>query len=102
MSRNIDSFIKVSGNDIIIKIKVIPNSSANKIIRTSTDTLKITVTSPPIEGKANKKCIAYLSKQFNVPKTKIKILHGENNRNKIIKICDLNSDDFLEKLEKVI
>ena len=101
MIEDIDNFIKIVGNDILIKIKVFPNSSTNKIIKTKHNTLKIKVTSPPVEGKANKKCIAYLSKQFNIPKTKIKILYGENTRNKIIKICDLSLDDFLEKLNKI-
>ncbi|MHC2994846.1 MAG: YggU family protein [Candidatus Atribacteria bacterium] len=102
MNDNPNDFFKIVGNDIIIKTKIIPGSSKNKIIGVYADTLKIAITSPPVEGKANKKCISYLSKLFDLAKSKIEILSGKNSRNKLIKICNINQNDFLNKLEKVI
>lgn len=102
MSSSINDCIKIAGNDIIIKVKIIPGSSKNKIVGMYNNALKIAVTAPPVEGKANKKCISYLSKHFDIAKSKIEILSGKNSRNKLIKIYNINQNYFLEKLEKVI
>jgi len=63
--------------------------------------LKITITAPPVEGKANKKCIAYLAKYFDVAKSRIEIISGKTSKIKLIKIYDISKKDFLEKLEKI-
>ncbi len=102
MNSGIDDCFKITGNDIIIKIKIVPGSSKNKIIGAYNDALKITITAPPVEGKANKKCIAYLAKYFDVAKSKIEIISGQTSKNKLIKIYDISQKEFLEKLEKIV
>jgi len=101
MSNDINNYFKITGNDIIIKVKIVPGSSKNKIIGVFNDSLKITITAPPVEGKANKKCIAYLAKYFNVAKSKIEIISGQTSKNKLIKICDISQKEFLDKLEEI-
>jgi uncharacterized protein (TIGR00251 family) len=101
MSNDIDNYFKITGNDIIIKVKIVPGSSKNKIIGVYNDSLKITITAPPVEGKANKKCIAYLAKYFDMAKSKIEIISGKNSKNKLIKIYDISPKEFLDKLEEI-
>jgi len=101
MSNDIDNYFKITGNDIIIKVKIVPGSSKNKIIGVYNDSLKITITAPPVEGKANKKCIAYLAKYFNVAKSKIEIISGQTSKNKLIEIYDISQKEFLDKLEEI-
>ena len=101
MSSDINNYFKITGNDIIIKVKIVPGSSKNKIIGVYNDSLKITITAPPVEGKANKKCIAYLAKYFNVAKSKIEIISGLASKNKLIRIYDISQKEFLEKIEKI-
>ncbi len=101
MSNDINNYFKIMGNDIIIRVKIVPGSSKNKIIGVYNDSLKITITAPPVEGKANKKCIAYLAKYFNVAKSKIEIISGLASKNKLIRIYDISQKEFLEKIEKI-
>lgn len=101
MSSSIDDCFKIRGNDIIIKVKIVPGSSKNKIIGAYNDALKISIAAPPIEGKANKKCIAYLAKYFDVAKSKIEIISGQTSKNKLIKIYDISPKEFLDKIEKI-
>lgn len=70
-----------------IKVKIIPRSSQNKIIEEE-GYLKIKLTAPPVEGKANKALIAFLSKEWGLPKSKITIVRGKTSKNKIIEIED--------------
>lgn len=71
---------------IIIKIKVIPGSSQSMIAGVIDNTLKIKLHSPPIDGRANKECIAFLSKLLKTPKSSISIINGEKNKLKTLYI----------------
>jgi hypothetical protein len=67
-------------------IKVIPNSSQNKIQILDENNIKIHITTQPEKGKANKQVIKMLSKHFNVAKSDIKITAGELSSNKVIEV----------------
>ena len=69
-----------------INVRVQPRASNQKVIRNEDGSLKVYVRSPAVEGKANKKILELLAKEFDVPKTSIKIVSGKNNRNKIIEL----------------
>jgi len=100
MNNSTNDYFKITGNDIVIKVKIVPGSSKNKIVGTYDDRLKIAITAPPVEGKANKKCISYLAKYFNVAKSRIEIISGQTSKNKLIKIYDICQEEFLDKIEK--
>ncbi len=102
MSSSINDYFKIAGNDIVIKVKIVPGSSKNKIVGVYNDALKITITAPPVEGKANKKCITYLAKYFDVAKSKVEIISGKSCKNKLIKIYDISQEIFLEKIKKIV
>lgn len=72
----------------VYKIKVIPNSKHNQVVEQTDDSFKIKLTAPPVDGKANKALIEFLSEELNVPKSKISILYGQTNRTKIVEIAD--------------
>ncbi|MBU4348767.1 YggU family protein [bacterium] len=101
MSNDINDCFKITGNDIIVKVKIVPGSSKNKIIGVYNNALKIYIAAPPVERKANKKCIAYLAEYFDIAKSKIEIISGQTSKNKLIKIYDISEKDFLEKIEKI-
>jgi len=102
MNSSINDCFKITGNDITVKVKIVPGSSKNKIIGVYNKALKITITAPPVDGKANKKCIAYLAKYFDVAKSKIEIISGQTSKNKLIRIYDISQEEILDKIEKVV
>jgi len=70
-----------------INIRVLPRSSRNEIVGEMTDgTLKVKLTAPPVDGEANKKLIELLTKHFNIPKSKIKIVRGLTSKNKVVEL----------------
>lgn len=72
-----------------IKLKITPRSSKNEIGETMSDgTLKIKLKAPPVDGEANKELIKFLSAEWKIPKSKIKIIKGLTSRTKIIEIED--------------
>lgn len=70
----------------IYSVKVIPNSKIDKIVAESAASLKIKLTAPAHEGKANKALSEFLSQYFKIAKNKISIISGEKKREKKIKI----------------
>lgn len=73
---------------MIIKIKVIPKSSQNKIIGFEGELLKIKCIAAPEKGKANATVISLLSEFYNVPKSAITILKGKIDVRKIVEILE--------------
>lgn len=70
-----------------IKIKVIPRSSLNVVVGEMADgTLKVKLTAPPVDGKANKALIELLADFYDTPKNKIKIVSGLTSKNKLVEI----------------
>lgn len=75
-----------TGNELILKIKVEPRSSKAGVVGPYGDALKVKLTSPPVEGKANKELIELLAKEFGIPKRDIEIISGQSSKNKIVKL----------------
>ena len=74
--------------ELKLKIRISPNASKNEIIK-SEDGVKIKITAQPIEGKANKAVVEFLSKEFKIPKSSIEIVKGTTSKEKTILIrCD--------------
>ena len=85
----------MSENSLIIKIKISPNASKNEIIKTDND-IKIKITAQPIENKANKALVEFLSKQFKIAKSNIEIVKGETSKEKTILFKNISSDKMVE------
>lgn len=67
----------------IIQVRVIPNAKRNEIKKENKG-LKVYLTAPPVEGKANKLLIEILAKHFNYKKSNLRIIKGEKSKNKVI------------------
>lgn len=67
-----------------LKIKLIPKSSKNSIEGYIDDQLKVKVTAPAVDNKANEALIKLLAKEFKIPKSSIRIIKGKKSKNKII------------------
>lgn len=90
--------LKQTSDGIIINIKISPNSKKNEIINEG-EIIKIKITAQPIDGKANKALIEFLSKNFKIPKTSIKILKGETSKEKTI-LFQTQDEEKLKLLNK--
>ena len=69
---------------IIFKVKVEPRSSKRHIAGLHADALKIKLTGPPVEGRANEELIELLSDTFRIRKSAIRILKGTSSKQKLV------------------
>ena len=89
--------IKETSDVLLIRVKIVPNSSKNDLI-IEDEFIKVKVTAQPIENKANKALVEFLSKRFKVPKTSIEIVKGDTSKEKTL----LFSIKDEEKKQKII
>lgn len=92
--------LKETKDGLIVNIKISPNSKRNEIVREEEYT-KIKITAQPIDGKANKALIEFLSKNFKIPKTSIKILKGETSKEKTV-LFETKDEEKLQKLKEIL
>lgn len=83
---------------LIVRLKIIPNSSRNELIWEN-DSLKVKITAQPIENKANKALIEFLSKTLKTAKSNIQITKGELNKEKTLMILGVDEELFKQKVQ---
>lgn len=74
------------GEDLVLHLYIQPKASRDKIVGLHGEELKIAITAPPVDGKANAHLTKVLSKQFRVAKGQILIEKGELGRHKQVRI----------------
>ncbi len=74
------------GEDLILHCHLQPKAATDDIVGIHGDRLKIRITAPPVDGKANEHIIKWFSKLFKVPKSHIEILQGDLARQKTFRI----------------
>ena len=83
----------------VFAVKIHPRAKKNAITGSVGDALKLAVTAPPVDGRANDACIEFFANLFLVPRSSITIASGESSRRKVIRIAGLPADELRRKLE---
>ena len=83
--------IKQTDKGVMVSFKISPNAKKNEIIKDESG-IKIKITAQPVEGKANKALVEFLSKQFKIPKTSVQIVKGETSKEKTVLFETTNAD----------
>lgn len=80
------SHFQWADQDLILVCHLQPNASKSEFSGLHGEALKVRIQAPPLEGKANSELIKFLAKQFGVSKSAIRIISGELNRHKRVRI----------------
>jgi uncharacterized protein (TIGR00251 family) len=76
---------------VTFAVKVHPRAKKNAITGELGGTLKLSLTAPPIDGRANEACIEFLAKLLKVPRSSVTIASGQNSRNKVIRVAGVTA-----------
>ena len=71
---------------MLIKVKVFPNSKKEEIIKKAEDSFEMKVKAKPIKGQANREVIKALASFLKIPESRIKMIKGFKQRNKVFEI----------------
>lgn len=76
-----------------LAVRVTPRASRNEIVEVTSDgTVRIRLTAPPVEGRANEALVGFLSKILDVAPSRIEIVAGATGRDKLVAILDLDAE----------
>lgn len=81
-------FYEWTNDDLLLYLKVQPKASKDEFCEVMGKRLKVRITAPPIDGKANQHLIKFLAKQFKVSKSQVELISGESARGKRFKISN--------------
>jgi uncharacterized protein (TIGR00251 family) len=82
-----------------LAVRVTPRASRNEIVEIQSDgTVRIHLTAPAHEGKANEELIKFLAEIFGVPKSNVDIVAGANGRDKLISVLDMDATEVHNRI----
>jgi len=79
-------------------IKVHPRARKNAITGELGGALKLSLTAPPVEGRANEACIEFLANLLKVPRSSVTIASGQSSRRKVIRVSGVSADEVQTRL----
>ena len=84
--------------EVIFKVYLQPKASKNEIVGSYRDGIKVKITAPPVEGKANEALIRFLAKELGVSPSYIEITRGHHSREKTLKISGNMDQELVKKI----
>jgi uncharacterized protein len=82
--------LEESAKGIAFSVKVHPRARKNAITGTVGEALKLALTAPPLEGRANQAVIEFFADLFEIPRSSVTIASGATSRNKVVRIAGLS------------
>ena len=79
-------------------VKVHPRARKNAITGEVGEALKLALTAPPVDGKANDACTDFFAKLLNVPRSSVTIAAGQSSRNKVIRVAGMTAAQLRDRL----
>jgi len=90
--------IKEGGAGVSFAVRIHPRAKKDAISGELGDALKVSLTAPPIEGRANEACIEFFAKLLKVPRSSVTIASGLTSRNKVIRVGGVTAQYVVDRL----
>ena len=94
--------IRDTASGATFSVKVHPRAKKDGIAGTVGDALKLALTAPPVEGKANEACVRFFAEFLRVPRSSVTIAAGETSRNKVVRVYGLTAAQVEERLQSAV
>ena len=90
--------VRQEGDAASFRVHVQPKSSREGIVGEADGILKLRVTAPPVEGRANEACLRLLAKALDLPISRLRIVSGQHARFKTIRVAATSAQTICAKL----
>ncbi len=94
--------LQVRGPDLLFPVLVRPEARRDEIVGVWEGVLKVAVTAPPVDGKANTACRRLLADTLKVPLNRVEIVAGAKARRKRIRIRNADLVIFTARLAPLL
>jgi uncharacterized protein len=83
---------------VTFAVKVHPRAKKNAITGELGSALKLSLTSPPVEGRANDACIEFFANLLKLPRSSVTIASGQSSRQKVIRVVGLSAEEIRKRI----
>ena len=90
--------IQEASGSVTFAVKIHPRAKKNAITGELGDVLKLSLTAPPVDGKANDACIEFFAKFLKVPRASVTIASGQSSRTKVIRVAGLSAEEVRKRI----
>lgn len=90
--------IQESAGGVSFTVKIHPRARKDAITGEFGDALKLSLTSPPVDGRANEACIEFFAKLLMVPRSSVTIASGQTSRQKVIRVTGLSAEEVRRRI----
>ena len=94
--------LKESATGVSFEVKVHPRARKDGITGTVGDALKLALTAPPVDGKANQAVIEFFADLFAIGRSSITIASGETSRTKVIRVSGISAEQVRQRLQAAL
>jgi uncharacterized protein (TIGR00251 family) len=93
--------VQENAKGVSFAVKVQPRARKNAITGAVGDALKLALTAPPLEGRANQAVIDFLAEALEIPRASVTIASGETSRRKVVRVSGVSRRAVEEKLNRI-
>lgn len=87
---------------VMVLVHVQPRASRSAVLGLYDGCLKIAVTCPPVDGKANSAVAGFLAEVLDVPRRQVVLASGQSSRRKVFLVTGTSMEAIREHLESVL
>ena len=88
-----------SPTGVSFAVKIHPWAKKNAITGEVGDALKLSLTAPPVDGRANEACIDFFANLLKVQRSSVTIASGQKNRRKVIRVAGLSLEEIRKRIQ---
>ena len=81
-----------------LSVRLTPRASREEIAGFEGETLRVRVTAPPVEGRANRALVRLLAKRLGLPRGAVHVVTGQTSRSKVVAIDGLDATELRRRL----
>jgi len=93
-----EAIFRTTDRGVELTISVVPRSSRCEIAGIHNNALRIKLTSPPVDNKANIQCCEFIAKQLGIARQQVAIIRGQSSRHKVLRIEGVQEDVVRDQL----
>lgn len=90
--------IRETAAGVTLSVRLQPKASKTAVVGEMEGALKLAVTAPPVDGRANEACVRFLAELLKVARSSVTIAAGASSRNKVIRIDGVTADQVRSRL----
>jgi uncharacterized protein (TIGR00251 family) len=94
--------IRESAGAVTFAVRVHPRAKKSAVTGAHGEALKLSLTAPPVEGRANQAAVEYFAEVLRLPRSSITIAAGQTSRNKVVRITGVTADALRKRLQEVL